>query len=151
MYPSNTGTSFDNYPVTAGNSYSYYVVVRLSGGGTVTSNTTSVSVPGSVCPPPAPPPPAPSPSVSLSGSAYCRNGGTPAIALSYNVSNGTSSRFDLFRNGSLLYPANTGTTFNNYPVTVGGSYSYYVVVRLTSGASITSNTVNVSVPGKVCP
>jgi hypothetical protein len=143
LYPSNTGTTFDNYPVTAGSSYNYYVVVRLTNGSTATSNTVSVSVPSNLCPT------APAATVSLSGSAYCRSG-TPAINLSFNVANGTSNTFNLYRNGSLLYPSNTGTTFNNYPVSAGSTYSYYVVVRLITGSTINSNTVAVSVPTNIC-
>ena len=162
LYPSNTGASFDNYPVTAGSSYSYYVVVRINGS-PVTSNAINVSVPSGVCPAPAPTPtpqpapqptpapqPAPQPRATLSGNGYCRNNVTPAVSLSFSVSNGTPSRFDLFRNGSLLYPSNTGTTFNNYPVTAGGSYSYYVVVHLTTGATVTSNTTSIAAPSR-CP
>ena len=72
------------------------------------------------------------------------------MSLAFTVTGGTPNVFDIYRNGSLLYPSNTGTTFDNYPVTAGSNYSYYVIVRLTTGNSITSNTVTVSVPANVC-
>lgn len=49
LNPSNTGTTFDNYPVSAGSTYSYYVTVRLTTGGTMNSNTVAVSIPTNVC------------------------------------------------------------------------------------------------------
>jgi hypothetical protein len=64
--------------------------------------------------------------------------------LSLIVSGGTESAFDLHRNGSLLNPANIGTTLMNYSagVVLGQSYPYYIVVRLSNGTTVTSNTVN---------
>src|ERR1035437_3190538 len=56
--------------------------------------------------------------VSLTGAAQCYSG-SPDAHLSFTVSGGTSSTFDLYRGGSLLSPSNTGTTFDNYPLTVG--------------------------------
>jgi hypothetical protein len=125
--------------VTAGTTYSYYVVVHLTGGSTATSNT--VSVTASSCQ---------TASVTLTGAAQCYSG-SHGVHLSFTVSGGTASTFDLYRNGSLYSPSNTGSTFDNYPVTAGTTYSYYVVVHLTSGSTATSNTVSVSVPGNTCP
>jgi hypothetical protein len=78
-------------------------------------------------------------------------GSVPEIDLSFTVSGGTSSTFDIYRNNSLLYPANTGTTFQSYGIpgdrlTPGQTYSYYVVVHLTSGDLVTSNTVSAIAP-----
>lgn len=48
-----TGTTFDNnLNVTAGQSYTYYVVARNSTGTTQSSNTVTVSVPSDICPTP---------------------------------------------------------------------------------------------------
>jgi hypothetical protein len=76
------------------------------------------------------------------------NGSYPEINLSFTVSGGTESTFDLWRNGASYSTGNTGTTFANYgSATVAGqSYSYYVVVHLTSGATVTSNTVSATAP-----
>jgi hypothetical protein len=83
---------------------------------------------------------------SLSYTTKC-NGSSPEIDLSFTVSGGTETVFDIYRNGSLLYPSNTGTTFNNYGSLVAGqTYSYYVIVHLTSGSTATSNTVNATAP-----
>jgi hypothetical protein len=90
------------------------------------------------------------PTVVLSGLAFCRNGTTPAISLGFSVNGGTMNVFDIYRNGSLLYPSNTGTTFLNYPVTAGSTYNYFVVVHLTNGGTVNSNTVSIFVPVKVC-
>ncbi len=109
-----------------------------------TSNTVTIAVPAGVCPPPS------AATVQLTGNAYCRSG-TPAVSLSFNVSGGTPSTFDLYRNGGLLYPANTGTPFHNYPVMKGTSYTYYVVVRLTTGSTVTSNQVAIPIPSSICP
>src|SRR5208283_5866069 len=132
LYTSNTGTTFDNYPLTAGSTYSYYVVVHLSDGTTATSNTASVTA--TTCQ---------TASVTLSGAAQCYSG-SPGVHLSFTVSGGTENTFDLYRNGSLLYTSNTGTTFDNYPLTAGSTYSYYVVVHLSDGTTATSNTASVT-------
>jgi hypothetical protein len=86
-------------------------------------------------------------SVNLSASTNC-NGSNPEIYLSFVVSGGTEASFDLWRNGALYSGGNTGTTFANYgSATVAGqSYSYYVVVHLSSGATVTSNPVTATAP-----
>jgi hypothetical protein len=77
--------------------------------------------------------------VNLSASTTCHGSG-PEIDLSFSLSGGTESTFDLYRNGALYSPSNIGTTFSNYgsKVVAGQTYSYYVVVHLTSGATVTS-------------
>jgi hypothetical protein len=71
-------------------------------------------------------------------------GSVPEIDLSFTVSGGTSSTFDIYRNGTLLYTANTGTTFQNYGsnLTPEQTFNYYVVVHLAAGGTATSNTVS---------
>jgi hypothetical protein len=69
--------------------------------------------------------------------------------LSFTVSGGTSSTFDIYRNGTLLYPNNYGpTTFQNYGsnLTPGQAFSYYFVVNLAAGGTATSNTVSAIAP-----
>src|ERR1019366_3323428 len=132
LYASNSGATFDNYPLTVGSTYSFYVIVNLTGGGTATSNTVSVTAASCV-----------TASVTLSGAAQCYSG-TPGAHLSFTVSGGTASTFDLYRNGSLLYASNSGATFDNYPLTVGSTYSFYVIVHLSAGGTATSNTVSVT-------
>jgi len=241
LYPSNPGTTFSNYgSLTAGQSYSYYVVVHLSGGGTATSNTVSATAPSncgtasiSVTPGSAAfgsvavgssstqyftvqnngsgtltgnasvsapfsissggsysltagasqsvgvtfsPTSAQSynQSVTFSGGAGATanvtgtgtqtqttvnlgatttcHGSSPEIDLSFSVSGGTETTFDLYRNGTLLYPSNPGTTFSNYgSLTAGQSYSYYVVVHLSGGGTATSNTVYATAPSNCAP
>jgi hypothetical protein len=134
--PSNTGPTFTNTSVTAGSTYSYYVVAKNAYGST-TSKTVSVTAQtcGSVGSPPA--------SFTLSGSALC-SGSSPQISLSGWGSSGFTT-FDLYRDGSLLYPANTGPNFLNTSVTAGVTYSYSVTAKNASG-STSSNTVTVTAP-----
>ena len=236
FYPGDAGTTFSNTSVTAGQSYSYYVLAHLSSGGTTTSNTVTATA-AATCMAPAPAitvtpssvafgsvpvgasatqtftvqnsgsgtltgsagAPAPfnvtsggtynlaagatqtvtvsfsptaatsysqnvtftggagvtravtgtgvSVGVNLSATTKC-NVSSPEIDLSFTLSGATESTFDLYRNGSLHSPSNIGTTFGNYgsSVVAGQSYSYYVVVHLTSGSTVTSNTVSATAP-----
>jgi hypothetical protein len=76
-------------------------------------------------------------------------GSVPEIDLSFTVSGGTSSTFDIYRNGTLLYADNYGTTtFQNYGsnLTPGQTFSYYFVVHLAAGGTATSNTVSAVAP-----
>ena len=78
-------------------------------------------------------------------------GSVPEIDLSFTVSGGTSSDFDIYRDGILLYPDNTGTTYLSYGtpgnrLTPGQNYSYYVVVHLAAGGTATSNTASAIAP-----
>jgi hypothetical protein len=82
-------------------------------------------------------------------STTCYQSG-PEINLSWSISGGAASTYDLWRNG-LLYPAGTGmngTTFSNYGsnVTVGQTYNYYIVAHLSTGSTVTSNTVSATAP-----
>jgi hypothetical protein len=95
------------------------------------------------------------PTVTLSVTrTTCRGsapGSVPEIDLSFTVSGGTSSTFDIYRNGTLDYPANTGTTFWSYGtpgnrLTPGKTYSYQVVVHLAAGGTATSNTASAVAP-----
>lgn len=135
LYKPTTGTSFNNIAnLFAGQSYTYQVVAKNFSGSTP-SNTISVLIPASICQttPPA--------SFTLSGSAQC-NGSSPQILLSGWGASGATT-FDVYRNGSLLFPANTGSTFLNTSVTAGTTYSYYVVAKNASGSTI-SSTISVT-------
>ena len=72
----------------------------------------------------------------------------PEINLKFTLSSGTSTTFDLYRNGALYLAGISGTTFSNTgsKVTAGQSYSYYAVVHLSGGGTATSNTVNATAP-----
>jgi hypothetical protein len=79
-------------------------------------------------------------------------GSVPEIDLSFTVSGGTSHSFDVYRNGTLLSPNNSGTTtFQNFGtpttrLTPGQTYNYYVFVYLVGGGTATSNTVPGTAP-----
>jgi hypothetical protein len=67
-----------------------------------------------------------------------------------SAAGGTVRNFDLYRNRSLYFPSNTGTTFSNSSLTAGNTYTYYVIVRFTDGGTVTSNTVSVPVASNIC-
>jgi uncharacterized repeat protein (TIGR03803 family) len=83
----------------------------------------------------------------LMASPTC-NGSSPEIYLSLALSGGTESTFDLWRNGASISVGNTGMTLADYgsAILAGQSYSYYVVVHLSTGISVTSNTVQATAP-----
>jgi hypothetical protein len=140
----NPFTSFDNTAnVTAGQSYTYYVVAR-NATGTSQSNTITVTVSSTVCgTPPG--------SFTLSGTAYCNTSPptAPAVQLTWTTASGATS-YDVYRNGTLYFSGNPFTHFdNNINVAAGQSYTYYVVARNATGTS-QSNTITVAVSSTVC-
>ncbi len=131
---------YNNTGLNAGTQYCYRVRAYNSAGDSNYSNencaTTSAtcSVPGSF---------------TISANAYCKNQTTPAVMITGINSSGMST-FDLYRNGSLYSPSNTGTYFDNFAnVVAGQTYTYYVVAKNSCG-STQSNTVTVTVPSNVC-
>jgi hypothetical protein len=147
-YPGiNVGSGTSNVNVSANltgllpnTTYYFRIVATNSYGGTVfgTNQTfttsASCSLPGSF---------------TISANAYCKNQTTPAVMITGINSSGMST-FDLYRNGSLYSPSNTGTSFDNSAnVVAGQTYTYYVVAKNSCG-STQSNTVTVTVPSNVC-
>jgi len=117
---------------------SYNQSVTFSGGAGATANVTGTGTQTQT-------------TVNLGATTTC-HGSSPEIDLSFSVSGGTETTFDLYRNGTLLYPSNPGTTFSNYgSLTAGQSYSYYVVVHLSGGGTATSNTVYATAPSNCAP
>ena len=142
--PANTGPTFSNTSVTAGTTYTYYVVAKNASGST-TSNTVTVTAPSSC----GGTPPG---SFSLSnGTPYC-NGSSPAVNVNWTASSGVTT-YDVYRNGSLYSPVvpSNRTTFNNTAnVVAGQTYTYMVVAKNASG-STNSSAISVTVPSSVCP
>ena len=88
---------------------------------------------------------------TLSANAYCLTSTplAPAVMLTWTTSNLATS-YDIYRNGTLYATGNTGTSFdNNLNVSVGQTYTYYVLARNNSGTTH-SNQVTVAVPIDVC-
>ncbi|WP_448698140.1 GH25 family lysozyme [Mucilaginibacter sp. AW1-3] len=124
-----SGTQFTNTNVTAGQSYSYYVVAQTNAGD-MKSNTASTSAPNcasSVLPG----------AFVLSSSADC-NGTASKVHLSWTVSVNATS-YDIYRDNLLISSGISGTSFDNTTVTAGNTYAYYVTARNTSG-TLNSNT-----------
>jgi hypothetical protein len=122
-----------DYGVSAGVTYYYRVSAYNSSGSSAYSNEASVTIGGT----------APT-SFTLTATPQC-SGSSPQIVLSGWGSSGFTT-FDLYRNGSLFYPANTDPTFTNTSVTAGTTYSYYVVAKNASGSTTSNNTVSVTAP-----
>jgi subtilisin-like proprotein convertase family protein len=76
-------------------------------------------------------------------------GPSPAVRLNWTPSSGATS-YDVYRNGGLYSPGNTGTTFyNSANVTAGQTYTYFIRARNASG-SRDSNTITVFIPSNIC-
>lgn len=144
-YPSVSGTF--SFTVTAKDSSSPQKTTSQALSLTVTSiSTTICALPqvltNGVCV--TPPTTAGVPTAfTLSATTQCS--ASPQIVLSGWGSSGFTT-FDLYRNGSLLYPANTGSTFLNTSVTAGTTYTYSVTAINASGSTPSSNTVSVTAP-----
>ncbi len=80
---------------------------------------------------------------TLTATTQC-SGTSPQIVLSGWGSSGFTT-FDLYRDGSLYSPANTGPSFLNSSVIAGATYTYSVNAKNASG-STSSNTISVTAP-----
>ena len=137
--PSNDWPVFTNTSVTAGTTYSYYVVNKNAYGSTNSSNTISVTAP--TCGGSAPVP------FTVYGTPQC-NGSSPQILLS-GWSTNAGETYDVYRNGSRIAqanPSNDWPVFTNTSVTAGTTYSYYVVNKNAYGSRTSNNTVAVTAP-----
>jgi RHS repeat-associated protein len=87
--------------------------------------------------------------LSAAPSCYMVGGShSPEIFLSWTASPGATG-YDIYRNGS-YYTSTTTTYFDNTAVSIGSTYSYYIVANNSDG-SHNSNTNTVTVPNNVCP
>jgi len=68
----------------------------------------------------------------------------PAVTLNWTGSTGVTS-YEIYRNGTMIYPTSgtyAGTTFyNNTGLTLGQTYSYYILARNSAGTT-QSNTIS---------
>ena len=133
LYPAGTGingTSFDNYGsnVSAGGTYSYYVLAHLSSGGTLNSNTVNATAPADCS--------APAISVTPTSQAY----GSVAVGssedLAFVVQNTGSGT--LSGTASAVAPF-TITSGANYALALGASQSVTVRFSPTATQSYTQN------------
>src|SRR4051794_15688904 len=128
--------------MAAGQTISYYVIARDNSGGSFTSNTVDVFIPGDVC---QPAPAAP----LLDGSAACDTTGPRAVVNLTWSGSPTAASYQLFRNNSPI-TTTTNTAYTDTTVNPGVSYNYKVVAS-NSGGSTDSNVKTVDVPEFVCP
>jgi len=127
--------------ISAGQTYSYFLVAHDNVGSTLTSNTVDIFVSGHVC---QPPPAAP----VLDGSAACGTTG-PVVNLTWSAPPTATSYVIARSPSSSPFPVTTtATAYNDTNVSAGASYSYRVTA-INSGGSTNSNTKDVSVPE--CP
>lgn len=142
LYASNiTGTTYTNTLVTAGTSYSYYVIAKNSSSLTTTNSNGTKSITTATCNKPG--------SFSLVAKSVC-DGVTSAINLTWtNSANATS--YDVYRNGA-LYAANiNGTSFSNtYQITAGTAFSYFVKAKNATATQTTNSNGTVNVTGLNC-
>lgn len=84
---------------------------------------------------------------NLTATPTC-SGSSPAVSLSFALSGGTESTFDVWRGGASISTGNKGATYldSSSSLVAGKNYTYYVIVHLSTGFSVTSNTVNATAP-----
>ncbi|MEQ8422007.1 MAG: Ig-like domain-containing protein [Arenibacter algicola] len=148
---------------TDGASYSPYQLTQLSAGayslkatvtdnsGASTSATVNFTVGGSTTPPPVPTPPSGNnpPTVSFTNFSNGQNfsvGGSLAIGLTANDTDGSISKHEIFVNNVLV--DTDGSSYTPHPLALSssGSYSIKATVTDNSGAS-TSITANITAGG----
>ena len=131
LYASNlTARTFaNNYLITGGTSFSYYVVAKNSTGSTTSTGGTK-SIVAAQCGAPG--------AFTLTATATC-SGTQSAINLTWTASAGANS-YDIYRNGNLYAQDQTGTSFlNTYLITAGTSYTFKIVAKNASGSTNNSN------------
>jgi hypothetical protein len=133
IYPNLYGTTFTNTSVVAGATYTYMLRAKNSAGqkdsNTVSINTTTTcgaATPGAF---------------TISVASSCNGNAAQNVITRTNSSNATS--YEVYRNGSLIYPNLYGTTFTNVGVSAGVTYSYNLRAKNAIG-TVYSNTVTIA-------
>jgi fibronectin type 3 domain-containing protein len=131
--------------MASGQTISYYVIARDNSGGSFTSNTVDVFIPGDVCQA------APAPPV-LDGSAACDTTGPRAIVNLTWSGSPTATSYRITRTPTIAgFPVDTtSSAFTDTAVQPGGSYTYKVTA-INSGGSTDSNTKTIGVSSEICP
>jgi len=141
-----TGTAYYNSAgLITGQTYTYYVIARNSGGARQSNTVTIGPMPGA-------PVSAPGPFTLSNNVPVWDTSGTPApaVQLQWTASSGATS-YDLYRNGSLYAAGLTGTSFyNNDGLTAGQTYAYYLVARNIVSTQ-QSNIDNILIPAGIVP
>lgn len=131
LYASNvTARTFaNNYLITGGTSFSYYVIAKNSAGSTTSTGGTK-SITAAQCGAPG--------AFSLTATATC-SGTQSAINLTWTAAAGATS-YDIYRNGNLYAENQTGTSFlNTYLINAGTAYTFRIVAKNASGSTNNSN------------
>jgi hypothetical protein len=139
--PAGGSNTYDTtYFVSIFQTRSYYLIANDASGGTATSNTVDVFIPGDVCPPRP---------FTVSGNASCDNG-SPAVHLRWTASS-QQPTFRVYRDGSQISGdlnwSNLG--FNDKTAVAGHSYTY--TVTATNGSkTTTAPPLNISISSTMC-
>ncbi|WP_291132499.1 reprolysin-like metallopeptidase [Flavobacterium sp. UBA7682] len=132
---STTGTTFVANGLTAGTTYSFYVIAKDAAGNvSPASNTVNVTTltPDTTAPT--------APTVSASGTTSSSTN----LAWSGATDNVAVTAYDVYRNGSFL-ASTASTTFAVTGLSASTAYTFYVIAKDAAGnASPASNTVNVT-------
>ena len=134
----------DSSGLTVGSTYTYYVVAVNSAGRSSPSNTVSYTVPAST-------PALPGQPTGLTATRK-DNGSTPSVFLSWTGSNRATS-YEVYRGQRRVAGVNAPLTSysDSSGLTVGSTYTYYVVAVNSAGRSSPSNTVSYTVPASTLP
>jgi len=145
--PAGGAWTFENSDngMAPGQTLSYYVIARDNSGGSFTSNTVDVFIPGDVCQPaPAPP--------ILDGSAACDTSGPRAVVNLTWSGSPTATSFRITRTPTTSgFPVDTtASSYTDTNVSPGQTYTYKITAT-NSGGSTDSNTKSIDISATICP
>lgn len=135
-----TGTTYTNTAVTAGVSYSYYVVAKNSTTTTVNNSNGSQTVITNNCAVPG--------TFTLTATPSC-NTTISEIALSWTAATNADS-YDVYCNNVLIASNITSTNYTNTALTAGTSYAYYIKAKSNSSTQTTNSNGTLTVTALDC-
>jgi chitodextrinase len=139
--PAGESNTFDTtYFAAIDQTRSYHLIARDGSGGTSTSNSVDVFIPGDVCPPGP---------FTVSGNASC-DSGTPAVHLSWGSST-QQPTFRVYRDGTQISgDLNwTNQSFTDKSAVAGRSYTYTVTAS-NGSKSTTTPPLNITISSTIC-
>lgn len=128
-----TGSSFTKSNLSAGTHT--IILTATDSSGTVATKSISITI-------------KPTGNLTLSASQECAGGpNTPQIRLSWSGLTQSVSKFEIYRNNSLIYwtGSQSATSYLNTDVSSGATYNY-MVRGVTPGGNFDSNSVNITAP-----
>jgi fibronectin type 3 domain-containing protein len=135
-----TASSYNDTNVSPGQSYDYKVTATNSGGST-DSNTKTITISNTICPPATP---------TATATATCVTASDPAVHVAWSFTPFATS-YVVKRGGTPISGTLAGdaTSFDDTNVTIGQTYSYTVTASNTNG-SATSAPVQATVQNLPC-